>query len=57
MSVRDGDLHVMPVDDFREHACSPSCWCGPVHDEDEPSVWIHSSLDGREHTVEKGKTQ
>ena len=49
--------HVVPMDDLRPHTSSRKCWCGPTQDEEEPSVWVHHSLDGREHTKEKGIVQ
>lgn len=27
----------------REHDASPDCWCRPVQDTLEPSVWIHKT--------------
>ncbi len=41
-------IHVIPLDDLREHSCSVDCWCRPSRDEDEPLVWVHHSMDGRE---------
>lgn len=49
--------HVVPMDDLRPHESKSTCWCNPVPDVEEPAVWIHNSLDGREHTIEKGVTQ
>ena len=49
--------HVVPMDDLRPHSSSRDCWCKPRQDEEESTVWIHHSLDGREHTKEKGITQ
>lgn len=46
--------HIVPTDDLREHEASPDCFCKPLRDEEEPSVWIHNSLDGRE-SFETGK--
>lgn len=42
--------HVYPMGDLREHITDQggNCWCNPVPDEDEPAVWVHNSLDGRE---------
>lgn len=37
--------HVVPLDDFREHALSSDCWCLPMVDDD---IVIHQSMDGRE---------
>jgi hypothetical protein len=51
------DLHVVPLNDLREHAAASDCWCSPVQDVDEPLVWVHQSMDRREHTVEKGVRQ
>lgn len=56
----DGDansLHAVPLNDLREHQAACDCWCRPSQDEEEPLVWIHHSLDRREHTFEKGKVQ
>lgn len=47
-------LHVIPVGDLREHEASVDCWCHPTPDEEEPSVYIHHSMDGRER-VETGE--
>lgn len=41
-------LHVVPLDDFREHAVSRDCWCCPTEDEEDPFLIIHHSMDGRE---------
>ena len=48
-------LHVVPLGDFREHDSLPTCWCKPQ--ENEPGLWVHNSMDRREHTVEKGVLQ
>lgn len=50
-------MHVIPTNDLREHVSSPDCWCAPVQDEEEPSVWVHNSMDRREHTIEQGMVQ
>jgi hypothetical protein len=39
--------HIIPLNDFREHTESTSCWCHPVHD-DEGNSEMHNSLDNRE---------
>jgi hypothetical protein len=44
-------IHVLPVDDLREHTCSSTCWCAPVEDD---GVMIHSSMDRREE-YERGE--
>lgn len=43
-----GDIHVMPVDDLRDHEETEHCWCGPRRDDEEPQVVIHNAFDGRE---------
>ena len=30
----------------RPHYFSPGCWCEPVQDEEEPSLWIHNEQRG-----------
>jgi hypothetical protein len=42
-------VHVIPVNDMREHDEQPGCWCEPrVEAEGEGVVIIHNSMDGRE---------
>lgn len=41
-------IHVVPVNDLREHECSAMCWCHPTPDDEEPRVFVHHSMDGRE---------
>jgi hypothetical protein len=40
-------LHVVPIDDLREHSTDSDkpCWC---HPEEEDGVIVHNSMDGRE---------
>lgn len=45
MSAR---IHVLPVDDLREHEPSEDCWCNPTEDDETPAVMVHHSMDGRE---------
>lgn len=53
-----GDLHVVPLDDLRDHDLSETCWCHPVEIfEGYVPIWVHNSMDGREHTKEQGKLQ
>lgn len=40
------NIHIVPIDDLREHEDSIECWCQP--DEVEDGVIVHNSLDGRE---------
>ncbi len=44
----DGNLHVTPEDDLREHILSLACWCHPTRDEAEPRVIFHHAMDQRE---------
>jgi len=37
----DRTLHVVPLDDVKEHPASPSCWCNPDQDPEQPNVYIH----------------
>ena len=41
----DGQLHVVPVNDLRDHVTSVDCWCCPI---DDDGIIVHNSLDGRE---------
>jgi hypothetical protein len=41
-------LHVIPLDDTRDHIPFPECWCCPTPDDEYPEVLLHHSADGRE---------
>lgn len=44
-----GGVHVVPLNDLREHDLNGSCWCKPTLDNTEASpIWIHHAMDGRE---------
>lgn len=30
-------IHVVPLNDLRDHEASITCWCHPTPDEDEPA--------------------
>lgn len=48
-ATNGGDtLHVVPIDDLREHPLTSSCWCHPTEDEVTANLWIHHSMDRRE---------
>ena len=47
-------LHVVPINDLREHVASKDCWCKPTEDDQVDDVWIHHAMDGREE-YEKGR--
>ena len=51
-----GDIHVIPLNDYREHEETELCWCNPRRDDDEQRVVIHNALDGREE-YENGRKQ
>lgn len=54
------DVHVVPLNDLRDHEESAKCWCCPIEIFDASMhvpVWVHNSMDGRENTVEKGIVQ
>lgn len=40
-------IHIIPLDDLREHTTTADCWCHPVLDE-EYGFYTHNSMDGRE---------
>jgi hypothetical protein len=40
-------IHVLPVNDLREHTASSDCWCKPALDADD-SIYVHHSMDRRE---------
>lgn len=42
------DMHVIPLNDLREHIPEPDCWCRPMPDEEEPLVFLHHAMDRRE---------
>ena len=42
------DVHVCPIDDYREHEFSEKCWCNPERDDEERNVLCHKSMDQRE---------
>lgn len=52
LEVFGGDVHVYPVDDYREHRVGQddgdTCWCGPVRDVECERVVVHRAMDGRE---------
>lgn len=56
MNITDDEqLHVIPLNDLREHEINGNCWCNPTCDDDEIyMLWIHKSMDGRED-FETGK--
>lgn len=47
-------VHIVPVNDLRDHEAKSACWCRPT---EVDGIWVHHSMDRREHTKEKGKVQ
>ena len=45
-SEKTSQIHVMPVDDYRPHDFTATCWCGATPDHE--NVVTHHSLDNRE---------
>jgi hypothetical protein len=48
------NIHVVPLNDLREHDTSLTCWCHPTPEDDEPRVVLHHSMDERE-SYEQGR--
>jgi len=48
-------MHVVPVNDLREHITDEKCWCNPNVNDD--LVVVHNSMDQRETYEEGRKTQ
>jgi hypothetical protein len=46
--VENNLVHVIPCGDLREHEASVECFCHPTQDDEEPRLYVHHSLDGRE---------
>lgn len=40
-------MHVVPIDDLKEHIDTPECWCKPTKDE-EYDLYTHHAMDRRE---------
>jgi nicotinamide mononucleotide adenylyltransferase len=47
-------FHIVPVGDLRDHEADPRCWCRPTEDEEDPGIWVHHAMDGREQ-YEQGR--
>lgn len=41
-------LHVIPIDDLKEHESKETCFCNPWKDEE--GFYVHNSADNRELT-------
>ena len=50
-------LHVVPLNDDKEHRISARCSCSPFLDleDDGGSCWVHSSFDGRHEYENHGR--
>jgi hypothetical protein len=44
----EGQTHIVPINDTREHDISAECWCHPVPDEEDETIFVHNSADLRE---------
>lgn len=44
------DIHVIPINDMKEHIHSRKCWCNPRLEQKntKETLVIHNSMDGRE---------
>ena len=54
MKETPDNIHVVPLNDLREHDTSLTCWCHPTPEDDEPRVVLHHSMDERE-SYEQGR--
>lgn len=52
-----GCTYVIPVNDFKDHELTPECWCRPTPDEENPNLYVHHSMDGREDYEQGRKMQ
>lgn len=41
------EVHLIPLDDYREHEPNTECWCKPRESEYEIDHYIHNPLDNR----------
>ena len=58
-SVTTWPIHVVPLNDWREHTVDTPCWCNPTLDTgekwDRDIVFVHHSMDKREEYEEGRK--
>lgn len=54
MKENPNNIHVVPLNDLREHDTSLTCWCHPTPEDDESRVVLHHSMDERE-SYEQGR--
>ncbi len=50
------EIHIIPLNDLRDHDESIDCWCNPERDDVDSDLVIHNSMDGRE-AYETGERQ
>jgi hypothetical protein len=48
VTQHDDAVHVVPLNDLRDHELSHACWCCPDDAEGDGTLWVHNSLDQRE---------
>lgn len=54
LHLSTGDIHVVPLDDLRDHE-STECWCHPAHEEEDGTpIVVHRAMDERER-YERGE--
>ncbi len=41
-------IHIVPLNDLREHTASSKCWCHPREDDEVADMFIHNAMDQRE---------
>ncbi len=41
-------IHVVPLNDLREHKARIDCWCKPSEENEWPGIWTHHAMDKRE---------
>lgn len=49
-------IHVIPINDLRDHEESAECWCHPSPDDECDDVMVHNAMDGRE-LIETGQAK
>lgn len=48
----DNPIHVVPVNDLRDHVAKSDCWCKP--NEIDNKVFVHNAMDRREQYEKDG---
>lgn len=53
----DQGIHIVPVNDLREHDTLHPCWCRPRPDDEHEELIIHNAMDQREQYENGRKPQ